>query len=377
MAQKKHQGQILNSLADLGKALPTENNQQVVNNPVFDNPDRMNFYTYIHKRNRFFEQDVTIDGRPLKDHNGFNVKKITVEDVVENNRGKRPRPETINLLDTFNGWQSNSFYTAFIKRHEDNANSICDKTIVKKYKPNGRLAIGLGTGSVFETSVSLHHVYGFPYIPASSIKGLVRSFLISTVFDNEGIPEGEKEYPLTNAEFRALTESKDFCQLFGCPSDIQAVKFKDGKPAFVKDKKGNDTKDFEKGKAVACAIKNEKRKGIDNQGAIIFFDAYPTASPDGKIVADIMNPHYPDYYNDNGATKAPTDFQSPIPILFLTVEKLPFQFIVGIKKGTPDFDINIGHYEGTASIKVAEMLKDALEYHGIGAKTAVGYGYMK
>jgi len=76
-----------------------------------------------------------------------------------------------------------------------------------------------------------------------------------------------------------------------------------------------------------------------------------------------MNVHYPDYYT---AGKPPTDTQNPIPILFLTVQNTAFPFIIGTK--TPQ-----GHLLG----ETVKYLKSTLEQRGIGAKTAVGYGYMK
>lgn len=40
----------------------------------------------------------------------------------------------------------------------------------------GRMAVGLGEDSVLETSVTLHHTFGVPYIPGSALKGLAASF---------------------------------------------------------------------------------------------------------------------------------------------------------------------------------------------------------
>ncbi len=40
----------------------------------------------------------------------------------------------------------------------------------------GRVVIGLGDESVLETSVTLHHTYGVPYLPGSALKGLAASF---------------------------------------------------------------------------------------------------------------------------------------------------------------------------------------------------------
>ena len=49
------------------------------------------------------------------------------------------------------------------------------------------MVVGLGGESVYETSITLHHIYGIPYIPASSIKGVVRSWIITEVFGEKSI----------------------------------------------------------------------------------------------------------------------------------------------------------------------------------------------
>ena len=41
-------------------------------------------------------------------------------------------------------------------------------------KTASRLVVGLGAGHVLETSLTLHHIFGIPYIPASALKGVVR-----------------------------------------------------------------------------------------------------------------------------------------------------------------------------------------------------------
>ena len=167
-----------------------------------------------------------------------------------------------------------------------------------------RLIVGLGSESVYEVSMTLHHIYGIPYIPGQSLKGAVRNFIISEKFDKD--------------EKKAL-QDEDFCSVFGKQDDA---------------------------------------------GKIIFYDVYP----DGSSITlehDIMTPHYPDYYG--GSAKWPTDTQSPNPIKFLTVKKgVKFKFFLGTKKG-----------DAVLLDKAAEYLKEALEKSGVGAKTAVGYGYFK
>jgi CRISPR-associated protein Cmr6 len=96
----------------------------------------------------------------------------------------------------------------------------------------------------------------------------------------------------------------------------------------------------------------------EQEGKIIFFDAFPIIKP--KIKIDIMNPHYGHYYNDG---EAPTDTKNPIPINFLTVKDTTFQFLLASKDEVDSGFIN--------------LFKEALTNHGTGAKIAVGYGYFE
>jgi len=190
-----------------------------------------------------------------------------------------------------------------------------------------RLIVGLGNESVYDSSMTLHHVYGIPYIPASAVKGVVRSWIITERFDQDE---------------KAAIKDKGFCDVFGCPKKIK------------------DT----------LSYYNEER-----QGKVWFFDAFPLSRP--EIEVDIMNPHYMPYYS-NG--EPPADYHDPKPIPFLTVKRgTVFQFLFGVKeKECADKMIESGQFHGRKpSDVVKEWLKKALEEHGIGAKTAVGYGYMK
>lgn len=230
---------------------------------------------------------------------------------------------------------------------------------------NGRLITGLGGASVYETDITLHHIYGFPYLPASGIKGVVRSWIIQNVFGNpENITEeGDKKSPLINAEFRALTESIAFCRIFGCPA--QSTKFLlDNNGNRIKDERGRDKTKISE---VALRKKDNEKKGEESQGKVLFFDAFPTAAP--NVVPEVMNPHYGPYYTGDGKTP-PADYHNPVPIFFLAVDKkTKFQFIVGSKYGS-------WLYWKIKDRTILEWTKSALQNHGIGAKTAVGYGYM-
>jgi len=176
-----------------------------------------------------------------------------------------------------------------------------------KFSPDWRLIIGLGNESVYETSLTLHHIYGIPYIPASAIKGVTRNYVINEKFGND--------------ETEALRD-KEFCDIFGC----------------------------------------DEKSYYQRAGQIIFFDAFPTKLSNDSIQPDVMNVHYPDYYGKN---EPPTDTQNPNPIFFLTVQNASFQFILGAKTSTTSGLLD----------RTTEYLKNALEQRGIGAKTAVGYGF--
>ncbi len=227
-------------------------------------------------------------------------------------------------------------------------------TISTELHPNSRLAIGLGTASVYETGMLLHHVYGFPYIPASSVKGVLRSHIIAELFGND--------------EAKAL-KNKTFCDIFGCSGE--------GKIEIADSQKV----DFKSHYKIDAEKKQLKDNG-DRQGKVIFLDALP--SDDLSIKIDVMTPHYGDYYNEKKDEKTqkpipPSDYLSPTPITFLTVANTTFTFRFGLQLGEENASVAFRHTDEQQPILslVKHHLTQALTQHGIGAKTAVGYGYMK
>lgn len=210
-----------------------------------------------------------------------------------------------------------------------------------------RMVTGLGNESVYETGITLHPIFGFPYIPSSGVKGVVRSWIITEVFNK--------------SEEDAL-KSDLFCYLFG--SDKRS--------------------------------RNKEAK----KGSIYFYDAYPVSSI--TIEPDVMTPHYGDYYTDSDSKTPPADYLSPNPIIFLTVKDTKFKFYVGSSLQTGEKKLSDFSNEGdtlvTVSLKeefksrldindkndktdlltfINRWLTDALKHRGIGAKTSVGYGRMK
>ena len=220
---------------------------------------------------------------------------------------------------------------AIAERHKISITKQNLKTESARFRTAWRMIVGLGNESIYETSMTLHHVYGIPYIPGSAVKGVVRSYIITELFGKNDT----EELNLEKAEIRAL-KTKWFCDIFGCPEN-----------SFYK--------------------KSMK-------GRIIFFDSLPSSQP--KIKIDIMNPHYAPYYSDSSGKTPPADYHNPNPIPFLTVEDTEFEFIIGVNE-IDNIPLQEGKFLGKTLLSVAfEWMEKALNEHGIGAKTAVGYGYL-
>lgn len=230
---------------------------------------------------------------------------------------KKDRHTQVNIQPDY----SNIEIQAIANRHKENITKSGLIIQSSRHKPMWRMAIGLGNESVYETSMTLHHIYGIPLIHGSAIKGVIRSYIIAELFNKEEL----------------ALEDQGFCDIFGCP-----------KKSYYK----------------------ESRKGN-----VIFFDALPISIP--NIKPDIMNPHYGDYYSDASAKVPPADYFNPNPIPFLTVEDTKFEFIIGALD-KDNLTIENGEFNGKTPSSVAfDWLKKTLNEHGIGAKTAVGYGYFE
>jgi CRISPR type III-B/RAMP module RAMP protein Cmr6 len=104
----------------------------------------------------------------------------------------------------------------------------------------------------------------------------------------------------------------------------------------------------------------------DQAGTVLFFDAIPK---DGQatFVLDIMNPHYPRYYQKG---EPPTNDQNPVPIPFLTVANTSFMFALALRNSSKK------EYKDDVSTAY-KWLRLALEKYGVGGKTSAGYGYFK
>lgn len=295
------------------------------------------------EENKFLK--IPLDTRAIidpKEVDNFYIRFNKLSEFVNDEK-----PSAKNFIDNLPKFDKN-LISEILKKQASIIKNYQNKATIQ-LQTSWRMAVGLGNENVYETSMTLHHIYGIPYIPASSVKGVVRSWIITQYFGND--ENGNLD--LEKAECRALKNS-EFCKIFGTPD----------KTVFKKDNK------------VICEaispLKDKNGKPTEHIGEIIFFDAFPINEP--KIEVDVMNSHYGDWYGDkkdnNGNQIPPTDYQNPVPVFFLTVANTSFQFMIASKKES------LGKYI-IGNKTIVEWLVDALKNHGIGAKTAVGYGYMQ
>ena len=200
--------------------------------------------------------------------------------------------------------------------------------------PQSRCIVGLGDRGAREVGIRLDHLYGFPLIPGSSLKGVARMRGLVAVFDRIASR-------IVAEHGRGLLEQLEH--------DIEGYD-----PAAKNHKTYLDNQPLVESFRRCFGTQGEA-------GAAIFFDALPS-----KVVLelDIMNPHYPEYYSAQGKNKPPADYQSPIPIYFLAVGKESrFRFGVAARKG-----------DTTSRDQAWKWLCGGLTDLGVGAKTTSGYG---
>jgi CRISPR-associated protein Cmr6 len=215
--------------------------------------------------------------------------------------------------------------------------------------PTWRFVTGMGNKTALEVGFTFHRVYGFPYIPGSSLKGLARAVALLEIAQQAGKEviglqdalvylQAKKATPMQALEAALLKEEKNYL------SSLQKWATDEG---------------YEKARTLA----DQFRLIFGTQshvGQAVFHDAVPAAKP--KLEVDVMTVHYPKYYQ--GSDEPPADTQSPTPIPFLTVGQTPFWFAVGWH----------GEANQAAYDKAVACLKFGLTEFGAGAKTAVGYG---
>lgn len=238
--------------------------------------------------------------------------------------------------------------------------------------PTWRFVTGMGNKTALEVGFTFHRVYGFPYIPGSSLKGLARAVALLEIGQALGMRLSGLQEALALLQAKPKAKPTPFQQLeaFLLANDQRIPEREQRR----REKQAKDEEERQKELAKLNVTITEAHWPLIRQfravfgtlhaeGQAIFHDAIPAAKP--MLEVDVMTVHYPDYYQKDN--KPPADTQSPTPIPFLTIGQTPFWFAVGWQ-GDPD---------QAAYDKAIAWLKFGLMEFGAGAKTAVGYGHFQ
>lgn len=174
-------------------------------------------------------------------------------------------------------------------------------------------ATGLGNEHPIENGFAFLTPYGLPYLAGSGVKGILRRAM------QELCDEAEEGFTLEAIDLLFGPENTD-------------------KP------------------------ENARR------GALHFWDVFPNPAG-GKLVVEIMTPHFGKYYQGD---EAPHDSGAPVPVSFLAVPA----------KSQFDFSVVCHTSRLPAALQTQwralldRAFQHAFEWVGFGAKTSVGYGAM-
>jgi CRISPR-associated protein Cmr6 len=188
---------------------------------------------------------------------------------------------------------------------------------------SARVIIGLGAENVLETGIRLHHVYGVPFLPGSALKGLAAHYC-------------DQVWAIPDKRFKKPTEAED--------------------EAYEKFLSGKGPKPADNYHRLLFGT-------TDDSGCIVFHDAWLKPDSVKPLKLDVMTPHHPKWLD---GSVAPTDFDSPVPVTFLSVTGT---FHVALAWRGPASDEAKGWTELARA-----LLRAALANWGIGGKTTSGYG---
>lgn len=219
-------------------------------------------------------------------------------------------------------------YEALLTRHLEDVSSV-----LPMYSTS-RLLLGIGEASILETHLTLHPLYGFPYLPGSSQKGVARHWMNENL-DSVELLELIEEYGTALVPPR--TPRVVLNRLFGC---------------------------------------EPKGKTPGREGEIVFFDAWPETYDNEcpLVTPDVLTPHQSSYYSTEGR-EAPAETSKPVPVSLLAVSR-GLCFVAALKHVGAPRGAGVDDREALVAVG-QQVLRQALQANGIGAKTGSGYGYLE
>lgn len=237
---------------------------------------------------------------------------------VQDEEKKHP-DERLNLFRAMQAAQKNKELQAIYSLAFQRRQHSLGEAVQAYLAVQGRLIVGLGGENILETGITLHHTYGVPIIPGAALKGL----------------------------------AAHYCdQVWGAKQ-----------PEFKRSEDGEEKKPLGRYYRLLFGT-------TEDSGHIIFHEAWMTpeslTAPNQGLILDVMTPHHSEYYMAKDET-APTDYDSPNPVTFLSVA------------GTFHVAVSCDAPEETGkkwALFASTLLTQALAHWGVGGKTNAGYGRM-
>lgn len=285
-----------------------------------------------------------------------------------------------------------------VERQRAVARSLGDAVLTIDTRSTAPFVTGVGAEHPLETGFAFLDPYGAPYLPGSSVKGVLRRAAEELTLFEPGsgwtladvwwlfgfdatsafIGRGQMDAPAPAMEtiaqeWRAAYDkacttltpeiARAFLDAAAGPKPELPAPWRDDPVGFLRSL-GSNTVDAER-----------HARALHLAGSLRFWDVI-VVPPGNSLRVDIMNPHHWNYYlpEKRSTAEAPGDFRPPRPIFFLAIPPgARFTFFVELA--------GIGSLPQAIRERWRDLLRGAIEhactYLGFGAKTAVGYGALE
>lgn len=290
-------------------------------------------------------RDVLRSLRRLPDHVGLAYDMWAPVAATGDHAGKVPDDDRDEWFERLEGQGVNRDYEQAYARWYGALEGL--QATVAQVVLSSRLLIGHGNPSAAEVGLTVHHTWGVPLLPGSSLKGLLHH----AVVDRYG-PDSEtwSVHPLAQEdEARAGFQPAYWEDRHARHGPGVAVRSLFGAPAADSDRQWQRP--------------DEDAPVGAQRGGLSFLDAWLVPnSVDRPFRKDTLTVHQRGYYGQSGDERSwPNDYEGPNPVGFLTVRPGP-RFLLAIAGSEP-----------LARWAMDELLL-ALDERGIGGKTTSGYG---
>jgi CRISPR-associated protein Cmr6 len=281
---------------------------------------------------------------------------------------------------------SSALLAAIRKRQDDEAEALGDEVLCIDAKAGAPFLTGVGMEHPMENGFAFLDPYGLPYLPGSSVKGVLRraaeelalfetesrGWTMAAVwwlfgFDAESahVRRAPREEAALSGDERRYWQEAYKARIRGREAELLAPLLAGCPDERLRRQWRADERAFLEQLPESGAIRD-----IHLAGAIELWDAFPEPTR-GSLRVDVMNPHFSKYHQRGDA---PSDNDDPKPIFFLALpagSSFCFHARLVPSGGLPS------SLRGEWRALLEAAFDYALEWLGFGAKTSVGYGRMR